>query len=86
MSKIVTIALVVIMLVVGFGVGLMASPFILPQGDSSADTVWENIQKTGEIRVGTDPTWPPYQLLDESGKIVGFEVDLADAVAEELGL
>jgi ABC-type amino acid transport substrate-binding protein len=86
MSKIVTIALVVIMLVVGFGVGLMASPFILPQGDSSTDTVWENIQKTGEIRVGTDPTWPPYQLLDESGKIVGFEVDLANAVAEKLGL
>jgi ABC-type amino acid transport substrate-binding protein len=49
--------------------------------------VWENIQKTGVIKVGTDPTWPPYQLRDNvTNEIVGFEVDLANACAEKLGL
>lgn len=86
MAKIVTIGLVVIMLVVGFGVGLMSSPFILPQNVTSTDTVWAHIQETGVIRVGTDPTWPPYQMLDNSGNIVGFEVDLANACADKLGL
>jgi ABC-type amino acid transport substrate-binding protein len=86
MAKIVTIGLVVIMLVVGFVVGLMAGPFLLPQSDSSTDTVWAHIQETGVIRVGTDPTWPPYQLLDNSGNIVGFEVDIANECAERLGL
>jgi ABC-type amino acid transport substrate-binding protein len=87
MAKIVTIGLVIIMLVVGFAVGLMSSPFIMPQTSSATDTVWENIQKTGVIRVGTDPTWPPYQLRDETtGEIVGFEIDLADACAAKLGL
>lgn len=86
MAKILTVALVVIMLVVGFVVGLVASPFILAQNNSGTDTVWENIQKTKVIKVGTDPTWPPYQLRDANGKIVGFEVDLADAVAAKLGL
>lgn len=87
MAKIITIALVVIMLVVGFGVGLVSSPFISPQKSSTTDTVWENIQATGVIRVGTDPTWPPYQLRDEvTGAIVGFEVELANACAAKLGL
>ncbi|MGF3523154.1 MAG: ABC transporter substrate-binding protein [Candidatus Bathyarchaeia archaeon] len=87
MAKIVTIALVVIMLFVGFGIGLVSSPFIAPQNSTTTDAVWENIQKTGVIRVGTDPTWPPYQLRDDvTGEIVGFEVDLANACAEKLGL
>ena len=86
MVKIVTIGLVVVMLVVGFVVGLMAGPFLLPQTESSTDAVWANIQETGVIRVGTDPTWPPYQMLDDNGEIVGFEVDLADECAERLGL
>ena len=85
MAKIITIALVVVMLVVGFAVGLIASPLIMPQNSAATDTVWENIQKTGAIRVGTDPTWPPYQLR-ENGEIVGFEIDLANACAEKLGL
>jgi ABC-type amino acid transport substrate-binding protein len=87
MAKIVTIGLVIIMLVVGFAVGLVSGPLLMPQSSSAMDTVWENIQKTGVIRVGTDPTWPPYQLRDETtGEIVGFEIDLADACAEKLGL
>jgi polar amino acid transport system substrate-binding protein len=86
MAKIVTVALVVIMLVVGFAVGLVSSPFLLPSLSTATDTVWQNIQSTKVIRVGTDPTWPPYQSLDNTtGAIVGFEVDLANACAEKLG-
>jgi ABC-type amino acid transport substrate-binding protein len=88
MAKIVTIGLVVIMLVVGFAAGLMFSPFILPQNASSTtDAIWNHIQQTGVIRVGTDPTWPPYEQLDNvTGEIVGFEVDLANACAAKLNL
>ncbi|MCW4003878.1 MAG: ABC transporter substrate-binding protein [Candidatus Bathyarchaeota archaeon] len=86
MAKIITVALVVIMLVVGFGVGLISSPFIMPTKTSETDAVWENIQRTGVIKVGTDPTWPPYQMKDTAGNIIGFEVDLANACAEKLGL
>src|SRR4030043_1349449 len=87
MAKIITIGIVVVMLVVGFVVGLVASPFLMPQSSSATDTVWANIQKTGVIKVGTDPTWPPYQLRDSvTGEIVGFEVDLANACAAKLNL
>jgi ABC-type amino acid transport substrate-binding protein len=87
MARIITIVLVVVMLVVGFVVGLIAGPFLMPQTSANTDTVWENIEATKVIRVGTDPTWPPYELLDDAtGNIVGFEVDLANACAEKLGL
>jgi polar amino acid transport system substrate-binding protein len=87
MAKKLTMALVAIMLILGFAVGLIASPFIMAQGSSSGtDTVWNNIQQTKVIKVGTDPTWPPYQMLNnETGAIEGFEVDLANACAEKLG-
>ena len=87
MAKIITIGLVVVMLVVGFAVGLIASPILMPQNSSATDTVWANIQETGVIKVGTDPTWPPYQLRDNvTNEIVGFEVDIANACAAKLNL
>jgi len=87
MAKKLTMILVVIMLIVGFTVGLVSSPFLAAQNNSSTDTVWANIEKTGVIRVGTDPSWPPYEQLDNStGKIVGFEVDLTNAIAAQLNL
>jgi polar amino acid transport system substrate-binding protein len=87
MAKTITVALVVIMLVVGFIVGLVSSPFLMPKTSSTTDTVWENIQKTGVIKVGTDATWPPYEMRDNAtNAIVGFEVDLANACAAKLGL
>jgi ABC-type amino acid transport substrate-binding protein len=86
MAKALTIALVVIMLVVGFAVGLVSAPFLMPQKSTATDTVWENIQKTHIIKIGTDATWPPYQFRDNASNIVGFEVDLAKACADSLGL
>ena len=44
------------------------------------------IAKTGKLTVGTDPTYAPNEYKDSNGKIVGFDVDLFDAVAKKLGL
>ena len=87
-SKIIAVAAIV-MLVVGFAIGLVASPIIMPQTPgtpTTTDAVWDNIVASGKIRIGTDPSWPPFEQLDDSGKIVGFEVDLIDAIATKLGL
>jgi ABC-type amino acid transport substrate-binding protein len=84
-AKKLTIALVVIMLIVGFVVGLVASPLLIAQNSATTDSAWTHIQQTGVIRVGTDPTWPPYQEVNNS-KIVGFEIDLANAAAAKLNL
>ena len=36
------------------------------------------------IRFGTDATYPPFESVDSSGKIVGFDIDITDAVCAEL--
>jgi polar amino acid transport system substrate-binding protein len=39
------------------------------------------------VRVATDATWPPFESVDETSKnIVGFDIDLMNAIAEEAGL
>ena len=36
------------------------------------------------IRVGSDTTYPPFETVDESGQIVGFDIDVFDAVCERV--
>lgn len=40
----------------------------------------------GKLTLATDPTYPPMELVDENGEATGFGIDVARAVAEELGL
>ena len=59
---------------------------------ASADTglaskVPAAIKSDGKILVGTDSTYAPSEFLDTDGKtIIGFDVDLFNAVAQKLGL
>lgn len=40
-----------------------------------------------KIRVATDATWPPFEMVDENTKeIVGFDIELLTAIAEKEGL
>jgi len=84
-SKYVTAIGMIIVAVVAFAAGLVAGPIIMPPS-TAVDPVWDNITKTGIIRAGTDPSWPPYESLDNvTNNIVGFEVDLMNAIASKLG-
>jgi polar amino acid transport system substrate-binding protein len=43
--------------------------------------------KQEAIRVATDATWPPFEILDEETKeIVGFDIDMMTAIAEKEGM
>ena len=76
----------VIIAAIAFIAGFFAAPLINPSQQTTEDVIWKNIVAAGKIRIGTDPSWPPYESLNSSGQIVGFEVDLADAIAAKLGL
>jgi len=54
--------------------------------DTSADTSWQEIQDKGYFIVGLDDAFPPMGFRDENNEIVGFDIDLAKATAEKLGL
>jgi polar amino acid transport system substrate-binding protein len=46
---------------------------------------WQRIQQAGVLRVGLDPTYPPFEVADGTA-VSGLDVDLARALAQELGL
>ena len=44
------------------------------------------IQETGAITVAMEGTWAPWTYHDESGNLVGYDVEVAKALAEKLGV
>lgn len=44
------------------------------------------IKKEGKILIGTEGTYPPFTYHDTSGKLTGFDVELAEEVAKRLGV
>ena len=49
--------------------------------DAIANTVPEDIKSSGKLIVGVNIPYAPNEFKDPSGKIVGFDVDLMNAVA-----
>lgn len=54
--------------------------------DDIANTVPEDIKSSGKLIVGVNVPYTPNEFKDPSGKIVGFDVDLMNAIASTLGL
>ena len=52
-----------------------------PAGDQLA-----RIQQSGTIIVAMEGTWAPWTYHDESDTLTGFDVDVARAIAEQLGV
>ncbi|MEZ4513700.1 MAG: transporter substrate-binding domain-containing protein [Chloroflexota bacterium] len=51
------------------------------QGDT-----WARVAEARVLRVGIDPTFPPFEVVDENGNPFGLDVDLLRAVAADLGV
>lgn len=53
---------------------------------SKGEGSWEYIEKKGTFILGLDDSFPPMGFRDDDNNIVGFDVDLAKAVCEKLGV
>jgi polar amino acid transport system substrate-binding protein len=69
--------------IVGLCVSLLfcASVQAADSGASSLSRIVEN----KEVRVGMSGTQPPFAMTDRRGNLVGFDVDLAHALADAMG-
>lgn len=52
----------------------------------AAETTLQTILKRGEIIVGMDIPYEPFEFIDDDGNFAGFEVDLAREMADQLGV
>jgi len=53
---------------------------------SAASLLPASVKKAGVLTVGTDTTYAPNEYLDANGKAIGWEIDLFNAVAADLGV
>lgn len=51
----------------------------------SAESVVETIKKRGSLRVGL-ATFVPWAMRDKNGELMGYEIDVARKVAEDMGV
>lgn len=50
-------------------------------GENLAD-----IKKAGVLKIGTEGTYAPFTYHNEAGKLVGFDVEIGEAIAAKLGV
>lgn len=46
----------------------------------------EKILKSGELRVGFDSGYVPFEMTDKKGDFVGFDIDMGKALAKSMGV
>lgn len=54
--------------------------------DTAADESLTKVQEQGYFTLGLDADFAPMGFTDDNGEIVGFDIDLAKAVAEKMGV
>ncbi|ANF97934.1 amino acid ABC transporter substrate-binding protein [Paenibacillus bovis] len=69
----------------GSGTDQSASTTESTPSSSGAPTL-ESVKASGKLRIGTEGTYAPFTFHDESGKLTGFDVDIATEVSKRLGV
>ncbi|MBG6239215.1 polar amino acid transport system substrate-binding protein [Mycetocola sp. CAN_C7] len=54
--------------------------------EASVALLPDDIKEAGKLVIGTDANYPPNEYKDSDGTVIGWEIDLIDAMAAKLGL
>ncbi len=50
------------------------------------DDTWKHIQETKVLKIGIDPSFPPFAVDDGKGNLSGYDIALAQALAKRWGV
>ncbi|MBD8270415.1 transporter substrate-binding domain-containing protein [Pseudomonas fluorescens] len=64
---------------------LISVATLLHTGLLSAGAIDDAVRR-GVLKVGTTPTYVPFEMTDKQGRIIGFEIDLLQAMSRALGV
>jgi ABC-type amino acid transport substrate-binding protein len=65
---------------------ILIAALILPFACRRTPRRLDHIMASGVLRVAIDPTFAPFAVIDQDGRIIGFDADLADRIADRLGV
>lgn len=69
------------------GIVLMAAGGVMAPvvAQTAQRNIMEEIKKRGELIVGMEAQYPPFEYFDK-GKIIGYDVDIIEIIAKDLGV
>lgn len=89
MLKKTSLLLILVMVLSVFAVGCGGGeepPTDNPSEEAAEDTSLQTVLDNGYYTLGLDDSFPPMGFRDESGEVVGFDIDLAKEVAARMGV
>lgn len=60
--------------------------FALIGCQSSDETTYDKIQSSGEMTFAMTGAYPPFNFINDDGELAGFDIDIANALADEMGI
>jgi polar amino acid transport system substrate-binding protein len=66
-------------------VAALLAAMVVTAGTAFAGTL-DDIAKRGKLRVGMEPGYMPFELTNQKGEIIGFDVDVARRMAKAMGV
>lgn len=49
-------------------------------------TMTHGVASAADVRIGTEGAYPPWNYIDDDGKLAGYEIDLGNALCEKAGV
>lgn len=74
------------MIAVMLAVFMLASVLTMAASAKGSDDLLETIQERGTIIVGLEGDWAPWSYVDENDELTGYDVEVAKAIADKLGV
>lgn len=74
------------MIAVMLAVFMLASVLTMAVSAKRSDDLLETIQERGTIIVGLEGDWAPWSYVDENDELTGYDVEVAKAIADKLGV
>lgn len=74
------------MIAVVLAVFMLASVLTMAVSAKGSDDLLKTIQERGTIIVGLEGDWAPWSYVDENDELTGYDVEVAKAIADKLGM
>lgn len=78
--------LVYLLLIMTLCIGMLSLIACGGGNEAEGKTLLEEVTERGSIIVATEGTWAPWTYHDENDVLTGFDIEVAKAVAEKMGL